>query len=90
MVGHELTLCKGGMMNIRWVAKAVSALFLTPPYFCLPLTGSTQGVFEGHFCTAQGVMKQVGDVGVALWYDLLSWLIPCHLLISLARWSAFV
>ena len=54
------------------------------------LTGSVQGVIEGHFCTIQGVLKQFGEVGVALWYDVLAWKTVCHLLVSVAQLSEFI
>jgi hypothetical protein len=44
-------------MDIRWVSKSVGAVVIRCVSY--PDILSSQGVFEGHFCVAQGVLKQV-------------------------------
>ncbi|ETW87365.1 hypothetical protein HETIRDRAFT_431723 [Heterobasidion irregulare TC 32-1] len=67
----DLIQSAGGMLSIRWIVEAVSTHC---PYCTIWLglleliswTYSIQRVTEGPFCTAQGIMKHVGDVGTAL------------------------
>ena len=38
-----------------------------------------RNVEAGHLCTAQGGIKQAGNVGMALWYTLSSFILCVHL-----------
>jgi hypothetical protein len=43
-------------MDIRWISKSVGAVVRCFSYADIL---SSQGVFEGHFCIAQGILEQV-------------------------------
>lgn len=62
----ELIQALGGLLSIRWVANGVSPTVV----YCILSSGrliyARQFITEDSLCTAQGHLKQIGDVGVAL------------------------